>query len=92
MWTQARVGSAVRQRRAPQRGIALLVVLWVLVLLSLMAASLTRTSRTEINLARNLIETAQAEALADAGVYRAVWDLVTRRSRKSELWETIDNK
>ena len=59
-----------------QRGLALVTVLWVLVLLSLMAASFTRTTRTEINVTRNLIDNARAEALADAGVYRAVLGLL----------------
>ncbi len=48
----------------PSRGLALVTVLWVLVLLSLVAASFTRTIRTEINLTRNLIDNAKAEALA----------------------------
>ncbi len=43
-------------------------VLWVLMLLALIAASFMRTTRTEINLTRNMIESAKAEALADAGV------------------------
>ncbi len=73
MWIQPRAGSAARQRRAPQRGLALVTVLWVLMLLSLVAASFMATTRTEINLTRNLIENAKAEALADAGVYRAVY-------------------
>lgn len=55
-----------------RRGVALISVLWVLVLLSLIAASLSRTSRTEVEFARNLLENAKAEALADAAVYRAV--------------------
>ncbi len=62
-------GSAKTSRR---RGIALISVLWVLVLLSLIAASFSFTSRTEVNLARNMVENAEAEALADAGVYRAI--------------------
>ncbi len=56
-----------------QRGLALVVVLWVLVLLSLIAASFTKTTRTEVNITRNLIDNAKAEALADAGVYRAIY-------------------
>jgi general secretion pathway protein K len=51
---------------------ALLAVLWVLTLLALMAATFTRTSRTEVNLARNAMERFQAEALADAGIHLAV--------------------
>ena len=75
MWKQPRTKSAVFRRRTPQRGLALVTVLWVLMLLSLIAASFTRTVRTEINLTRNLIESAKAVALADAGVYRAVLGL-----------------
>lgn len=59
-----------------QRGLALVVVLWVLVLLALIAASFTYTTRTEVNLTRNLIEAARAEALADAGVNRAILGLL----------------
>ncbi len=62
-------GPAPTSRR---RGIALISVLWVLVLLSLIAASFSFTSRTEVNLARNMVDNAEAEALADAGVYRAI--------------------
>ncbi len=43
-------------------GLALVTVLWVLMLLSLVAASLMATTRLEINLIRNLIENAKAEA------------------------------
>jgi hypothetical protein len=49
-------------------------------LLALIAASFMATTRLEINLTRNLIENAEAEALADAGVYRAIWDLLTPTS------------
>ena len=55
-----------------QRGIALLMVLWALVLLALLATVFGGNARTEVLLARNLVENAQAEALADAGIYRAI--------------------
>jgi len=64
-----------------KRGIALIMVLWISVLLSLVAASFTRTSRTEVNLTRNLVENARAEALADAAVNRAVMGLFNRPSQ-----------
>ena len=60
---------------ARERGIALLMVLWTLLLLALLAAIFGTNTRTEVNLARNLVENAQAEALADAGVYRAITGL-----------------
>ncbi len=72
--------------RSAQRGLALVVVLWVLVLLSLVAASFTRTTRTEVNVARNLVDNAKAEAMAEAGVYLAVLALLdpdpARRPRR----------
>ncbi len=55
-----------------QRGLVLVTVLWLLMLLSLIAASFTRTVRTDVNLTRNLIENAKAEALADGGVFQAI--------------------
>jgi general secretion pathway protein K len=54
------------------RGVALVTVLWVLVLLALIAASFATNTRTEVNLTRNMVESAKAEALAEAGIYQAV--------------------
>jgi general secretion pathway protein K len=59
-----------RQRR--QRGIALLVVLWVLALLAALLVGFAGDTRTELLVARNQYENAQARALADAGVSLAV--------------------
>ncbi len=59
-----------------QRGLALIAVLWGLVLLSVIALSVTTTSRTETRLAFNLAENAKARALAEAGVHRAVMGLL----------------
>ncbi len=55
-----------------QRGIALVAVLWALVLLAVIAATVLSESRTQSRLARNYLDAAQAEALADGGVYRAL--------------------
>jgi general secretion pathway protein K len=48
------------------------MVLWMLLLLSLLAASFVSTSRADLEIARNDVESARARALADAGVARAV--------------------
>lgn len=48
------------------------MVLWTLLLLSFLAAVFGGNARTEVYLARNLVENSQAEALADAGIYRAI--------------------
>jgi general secretion pathway protein K len=61
-----------------QRGFALVSVLWGTVLLALLAANLLRTARTDVALASNLVAAAEAEALADAGVHRALFALLAR--------------
>ncbi len=58
------------------RGIALISVLWIAGLLAVMAASFVSASRTEARLARNQLENAKAQALANAGVERAVLGLL----------------
>ncbi|HSS66036.1 MAG TPA: hypothetical protein VLS27_16540 [Gammaproteobacteria bacterium] len=61
---------------ANRRGLALISVLWVLTLLSLIAASFMRSTRTETNLAYNFSEQARAEAMADAGVHQAIFAIL----------------
>lgn len=55
-----------------ERGFALLMVLWTLILLAFLATVFADNARTEVFLARNLVDNAQAEALADGGINRAV--------------------
>lgn len=61
-----------------QRGIALVVVLWALTVIAVISANFTTANRDGLFLARNTVERAQAEALADAGVYRAVLAIVNQ--------------
>ena len=78
-----------------RRGIALLSVLWVLTLLTLMAVTFARTTRTEINLAHNLLENAKAEALADAGVHQAIYAVIANKGEpvlSAELDELIQRR
>jgi general secretion pathway protein K len=67
---------------AKPRGIALVIVLWGLVLLAVIAAAFTTGTRTEVTLARNLVENAKAKALADAGVHAAMLGLHRREVEK----------
>lgn len=67
-----------------QRGFALIVVLWVLTLLGVIAAALLRDSGTETKVAYNLRENAKAEALAEAGVQRAILGLLD--SDDASVW------
>lgn len=59
--------------RGKPAGSALLIVLWFLVLLAAVLAPVALSGRTELRLASNLAAGARAEALADAGVARAVF-------------------
>ena len=71
------MAGTAEQRSVPrkQRGIALVMVLWVLILLGLVAASFLRETRLSTGIARNASENAKAEALAEAGIYRAMLGL-----------------
>lgn len=78
-------GSAGRRRargniaslRAPRRarGVALVLVLWAVTLLTVIASSFAFTSRTETLLARNQLASVRAQMLADAGIERALYEL-----------------
>jgi len=63
-----------RPRR--QRGLALVVVLWAAILIALVAASVIRLSRDDLNLARNLTEATRAELAADSALWTSVYMIV----------------
>jgi general secretion pathway protein K len=64
-------------RRSPSHpgGFALIVVLWFLVLIAAIGTYLMTNARSEAALARNILAATRAEALADAGVAEAVFNL-----------------
>lgn len=51
-----------------ERGFALLLVIWVVALLAVLAAGIAADSSSEAVIARNRMDAAQAQALADAGI------------------------
>ncbi len=57
-----------------QRGVALILVLWVTVLLTVIAGSFAYAARTDMSVLGNHMQRARAEAAADAGVHRAVME------------------
>lgn len=59
-----------------QRGVALVVVLWLSVLLGVLLSGFVLNVRNETNLARNRIEIAKAQAAAQAGVQLAAHHLL----------------
>jgi general secretion pathway protein K len=58
--------------RSRTSGIALVLVLWVLVMLTVMAGSFSLNMRREIDLVRNARERSVAGPLAEAGIYYAM--------------------
>jgi general secretion pathway protein K len=65
-------------KQACQKGIALVVVLWLLVLMTVIAASHARVIRTETRLASNQVEAGKARGLAEAGAHHAILELLVR--------------
>lgn len=71
---------------ARERGVALILVLWMIGLLAVIAGNFAYGMRSEAQIARNLLSLAQARALADAGVQRAWYELM-RPSSDSSRWQ-----
>ncbi len=69
-------------RRA--RGVAFVLVLWVIAMLSIMLGSFALVTRTESLQARHLFDTTQARYAAEAGLNLAVFGL--RKSDPQERW------
>ncbi len=56
-------------------GVALVLVLWIVVLLSVIGVSHSRNVRIDMQIARHHLDNAKARALADAGLNRAIMEL-----------------
>lgn len=64
--------SAMRSR---QKGIALVLVLWVSVLITVLLASFSLSARVEALQGRNLLDSTRARYAAEAGLHRAAYEL-----------------
>lgn len=65
-----------RKNPTGQRGIVLVIVLWIMTLLAVMAGGFAYSMRVETRLATSAVERAQARALAEAGIaYALAWQL-----------------
>ena len=71
--------------KSGQSGVALVLALWLLTLLTIMAAGYSYAMRTETQLAIHGLELAKARAIAEAGVWLAVADLLTPRLKRQWL-------
>ena len=58
------------------RGVALLLVIWVLAVLATVAAAFAASMRSEARVAHNFVEVVRARAFAEAGVSRAAAGLL----------------
>ena len=67
-----------------QRGIALVIVLWLIVLLTVIGSSHARNAHIETRLAFNQIDVARAKAMAEAGINHAILELFN--SNLTERW------
>jgi general secretion pathway protein K len=73
--------------RDRQRGIALILVLWLTILLTVIGGSFAYGMRNEALAARNTLSLAQARALADGAIYRTVFELMRPRGL-ADVWAT----
>lgn len=64
------------------RGFALLIVLWTLVLIAFLVARLTASGHTEMRIAGNLVADGVAEAAADGAISEAIFNLSDPRPER----------
>jgi general secretion pathway protein K len=69
-----------------QRGIALILVLWLTILLAVIATAFAYSMRTETLAARNAVSLAQARGLADGTIMRVAFELLRPRTLV-ESWQ-----
>jgi len=73
-----------------EKGIALLLVLWIIVLLSVVCTEFSWTMRTETAITRNYKEGVQAYYAAEAGINRAIIELMRTINNSTRLTKTTD--
>src|SRR4030067_318277 len=67
------------------RGVALIMVLWVVTILSVVVLEFCFAMRTEVNITRNFQEELQLYAMARGGVERGVAELVYKHDSRVQL-------
>jgi len=58
--------------RLHQKGLALVMVLWFIALLSILALGFSKSTRSDINITRNLLDAARAGHLAEAAIEKGI--------------------
>jgi general secretion pathway protein K len=77
--------SAFSRLNGPQRGVALVMVLWLTVLLTVIGGAFAFSMRSEALASRNSVSLAQSRAAADGAIERATFELL--RPRTLESWK-----
>jgi general secretion pathway protein K len=67
-----------------ERGIALLMVIWIFMILSVLSAEFSRAMRDDAIATQNLAEEIQARGVALAGMNRAIYRLLESRQNQTE--------
>ncbi|MBI3815908.1 MAG: general secretion pathway protein GspK [Nitrospinae bacterium] len=68
--------SKIVNRKSDERGVALLMVLWVMVFLTVIVSEFAHSMRVEINITRNFKEEAESLSLAEAGLNLAFAEIL----------------
>ena len=77
----------MRTNPESSRGIALVAVLWAVMLLSVITMSFLHETRTDAQLTHNLMDNAEARALADGAVHRAIARLLEQRTNTDAVFD-----
>jgi general secretion pathway protein K len=72
------------QSRSRERGVAFVLVLWVIAMLSILLGSFALVARTENLQSRHLFDTTQARYAAEAGLNLAIFEL--RKPDQTQRW------
>ncbi|HOO89325.1 MAG TPA: type II secretion system protein GspK [Syntrophales bacterium] len=88
MWDNDR---EMRRVIGNEEGIALFLVLWVLALLTVIVGEFCYTMRTEANITRNFKEETEAYYIAEAGLNRAIVELI-RNERIPQKVQTSESE
>jgi general secretion pathway protein K len=76
------MNSRLQFRISNPRGVALIIVLWVVTILSVIVLEFCFAMRTEINITKNFKEEIQLYAIAEGGVQRAIAEMVYKSDPK----------
>ena len=72
------------------RGVALIMVLWVITILTVVVLEFSFAMRTEVNITKNFKEELQLYGIAQGGVQRAIAELILKHdARTQQLKETL---